>query len=75
MMTLFFTSADAVVDWDSASTCDTARYAKFFHASLENGVYLAPSQYEAAFVGAAHTDDDIEQTLDRARSAIESLRG
>jgi glutamate-1-semialdehyde 2,1-aminomutase len=69
MWTSFFTS-EPVVDWDSANKCNRDLYGKFFHAMLNEGVYLAPSQFEAAFVSLAHTDDVIEQTLDAARKAI-----
>ena len=48
-------------------------YGKFFHAMLDKGVYLAPSQFEAAFVSLAHTDEMIEQTIAAARTAIHRL--
>ncbi len=70
MQCLFFND-NPVVDWDSAAKSDTDAYARFFHAMLDGGVYLAPSQYEAAFLSAAHSDDDIENTLTAQRSAIE----
>ena len=73
MWTSFFT-AEPVVDWDSANKCDRQKYGKFFHAMLENGIYLAPSQFEAAFVSLAHTDDIVEQTIEAARKSFESLR-
>ena len=66
MWTSFFTS-EPVVDWDSANKCDRQLYGKFFHAMLDEGVYLAPSQFEAAFVSLAHTDEIIEQTIEAAR--------
>ncbi len=66
MFTIFFTD-QPVTDWESAKQCDTARFAKFFHFMLERGVYLAPSQFEAAFISAAHSDQDIRQTVDAAR--------
>ena len=66
MFTLFF-SPDAVTDWDSAKKCDTARFAKFFHFMLERGVYLAPSQFEAAFLSTAHSEEDIRYTVATAR--------
>src|SRR4030095_3452681 len=69
MWTAFFTNVP-VVDWDSANKADRARYGKFFHAMLDQGIYLAPSQFEAAFVSAAHTDDVIEQTVAAARKAL-----
>ena len=73
MMTLFFTEEPEVVDWETASKSNTARYGRFFHAMLGGGVYLAPSQYECAFVGAAHTDDLLDFTLEAARAAFNQL--
>jgi glutamate-1-semialdehyde 2,1-aminomutase len=58
MLTAFFTD-QAVTDWTSAATSSRERYAAFFHAMLTRGVYLAPSQFEACFVSAAHTEEDI----------------
>ena len=69
MWTSFFTG-EAVVDWDSANKSDRQRYGKFFHAMLEEGVYLAPSQFEAAFVSLAHTDELIEKTIEAARKSL-----
>jgi glutamate-1-semialdehyde 2,1-aminomutase len=66
MFTFFFTP-DAVTDWESAKRSDTARFAKFFHFMLDRGVYLAPSQFEAGFVSAAHSEEDIRHTVDAAR--------
>jgi len=71
MFTFFFTP-DAVRDWESAKKSDTARFAKFFHSMLERGVYLAPSQFEAAFLSAAHSDDDIRLTVEAAREFFSS---
>jgi glutamate-1-semialdehyde 2,1-aminomutase len=67
MFTYFF-SPDPVTDWDSAKRCDTARFGKYFHFMLERGIYLAPSQFEAAFVSAAHSEADIQATTDAARA-------
>jgi glutamate-1-semialdehyde 2,1-aminomutase len=72
MMTSFFTS-EPVVDWNSAKRSDTKRYGQFFHRMLEQGVYLAPSQFEAAFLSTAHTAADIERTIKAARVAFKSL--
>jgi glutamate-1-semialdehyde 2,1-aminomutase len=72
MMTSFFT-AEPVVDWSSAKRSDTKRYAQFFHRMLEQGVYLAPSQFEAAFLSTAHSSTDIEKTIKAARTAFKSL--
>jgi glutamate-1-semialdehyde 2,1-aminomutase len=69
MFTFFFTDRP-VTDWESAKCSDTARFARFFRAMLERGIYLAPSQFEAAFVSAAHTDEDIDQTIAAAREAF-----
>src|SRR4051812_27035283 len=59
MFTTFFTPLPAVTNWQEAKTCDTARFGTFFRAMLDRGVYLAPSQFEAAFLSAAHTEEDI----------------
>jgi len=72
MWTTFFTN-EPVVDWDSANKSDRARYGKFFHAMLDEGVYLAPSQFEAGFVSVTHTDNVIDQTIEAARKAFERL--
>jgi glutamate-1-semialdehyde 2,1-aminomutase len=69
MWTSFFTS-EPVVDWDSANKCDRQLYGKFFHAMLDEGVYLAPSQFEAAFVSLAHHDEVIGRTIEAARKAL-----
>jgi len=53
----------AVIDWDTAAKSDTAAFARFHRAMLENGVYLPPSQFEAMFLGAAHSEQDIEATI------------
>jgi len=69
MMTMFFTD-QAVTDYDSAKTADTQRYAQFFRAMLQRGIYFAPSQFEAAFVSTAHSDEDIRQTVAAAEEAM-----
>ncbi len=69
MLTVFF-SPNPVFDAASARACDTKRFAAFFHALLENGVYFPPSQFEAAFLSTAHTDDDVETTLRAAKVAF-----
>jgi glutamate-1-semialdehyde 2,1-aminomutase len=72
MLTGFFTETPPT-DYRSAKRADTLRYARFFHAMLANGVYLAPSQFEAGFVSLAHTEVDIELTARAARAAFEQL--
>ncbi len=69
MMTLFFNS-ESVTDWPSASRCDTAAFSKFFWGMMDQGVYLPCSQYEALFVSAEHTEEDIDATIDAAKSAL-----
>ena len=62
-----------ITNWDEASQADTQRYARFFGAMLERGVYLAPSQFEAGFMSLAHTDEIIEQTINAARDVFATL--
>ena len=69
MMTLFF-NPEPVADWDGAAKCDTGKFAKYFWGMIENGVYLPCSQFEALFVSAAHTEQDIDQTCEAARIAL-----
>jgi len=69
MFTLFFTGHQ-VFDFDSAKTCDTQRFNRFFHSMLEQGIYWPPSQFEAAFISAAHTDADIDRTINAAGKAL-----
>ncbi|WP_455244882.1 glutamate-1-semialdehyde 2,1-aminomutase [Petrachloros mirabilis] len=72
MLTSFFTPGP-VVDWNSAKLSDTKRYGQFFHQMLDQGIYLAPSQFEAAFLSTAHTGADIERTIRAAYIAFRSL--
>ena len=66
MFTFFFSPAP-VTNWESAKKCDTTRFGKFFHFLLERGVYIAPSQFEAGFVSAAHSEEDIQATVNAVR--------
>jgi glutamate-1-semialdehyde 2,1-aminomutase len=68
MFTWFFTD-QPVTDYESAKRSDTARFARFFRGMLERGIYLAPSQFEAAFVSAAHSEEDIRETMVAAGEA------
>ncbi|HEV7889721.1 MAG TPA: glutamate-1-semialdehyde 2,1-aminomutase [Pyrinomonadaceae bacterium] len=74
MFTTFFTG-EPVTDWPTAARADRDAYGRFFHAMLEGGVYLAPSQFEAAFIGVAHTDELLDRTVEAARKSFRSLRG
>jgi glutamate-1-semialdehyde 2,1-aminomutase len=69
MFTWFFTPGP-VTDWDSASKSDTEAFGRFFRNMLDSGVYLPPSQYEAAFLGAAHTEEDVQKTIAAAKQAF-----
>jgi glutamate-1-semialdehyde 2,1-aminomutase len=71
MFTWFFTD-QPVTDYDSAKRSDTARFAAFHRSMLDQGIYLPPSQFEAAFVSAAHTAEDIRKTVQAARQAFDA---
>ena len=72
LATVFFTS-EPVRDYGDAKRSDTKRYAKFFRAMLDRGIFLAPSQFEAAFVSAAHTSQDVDRTLAAAHEALQEI--
>ncbi|MGA2334165.1 MAG: glutamate-1-semialdehyde 2,1-aminomutase [Terriglobales bacterium] len=72
MFTWFF-AAGPVTDWTSAAKCDTAAFGRFFRVMLENGIYLPPSQFEAAFLGAAHSERDVQQTIAAAKQAFATV--
>ncbi len=72
MSTLFFTETE-VTDYGSAKTSDTDRYARYFREMRTRGIYLAPSQFEAAFVSTALADRDIDTTIAAAREAMGAL--
>ena len=74
MFTWFFQQGP-VTDWDSASKSNTEAFGKFFRSMLDQGVYLPPSQYEAAFLGATHTEEDIQRTVAAAKQAFAAVRG
>jgi len=69
MFTVFFTEEN-VTDFDSAKSCDVNRFNGWFHSMLSQGIYLPPSQFEAAFISAAHTEDDIDRTIASAGRAL-----
>ncbi|MGA2103241.1 MAG: glutamate-1-semialdehyde 2,1-aminomutase [Candidatus Sulfotelmatobacter sp.] len=74
MFTWFFQSGP-VTDWDSASKSNTEAFGKFFRSMLDSGIYLPPSQYEAAFLGAAHSEEDVQRTVAAAKVAFAAARG
>ena len=69
MFTFFFTDKQ-VKDWATASSCDVVKFGRFHGALLDAGVWLPPSQFEAAFLSVAHTDGDVEDTIAAAREAL-----
>ena len=73
MFGVFFTNADQVYNFAQVGECDIERFKKFYHGMLDEGVYLAPSAYEAGFVSSAHTDADIEATLNAAEKVFATL--
>lgn len=68
-----FFSKEPVYDWTSAAACDTKAFAKYFRMMLNEGIYLAPSQFETAFVSIAHSTDDLDKTIAAAAKAFKSL--
>ena len=73
MLTMFFTNEN-VTDFATAKRSDTQRYAAYFHGMHDRGIFLAPSQFEAMFVSAAHSDEDISATIRAAGEALSSIR-
>ena len=70
MFGLFFTEQEEVTNFQQVMACDGERFNRFFHAMLEEGVYLAPASFEAGFISSAHSDEDIQATLDAAEKAF-----
>jgi len=70
MFGLFFSDADNVSDFAQSMACNQEQFRRFFHAMLDRGVYLAPSAFEAGFVSAAHSDEDLQRTLDAAEESF-----
>ena len=73
MFGLFFTDAETVTNFQQATQCDVERFKKFYHGMLNEGIYLAPSAYEAGFVSSAHTAEDLQKTIDAAEKVFSTL--
>ena len=73
MFGLFFTEADTVSSFADVMACDTVRFGRFFHGMLEEGIYLAPSAFEAGFISSAHGNSEIDRTLESARQVLKTL--
>ena len=74
MFSMFFTSQE-IVDFNSVKSCDTDFFKRYFNELLEEGIYIAPSQFEAGFMSAVHTDEDINLTIEASRKALSASRG
>ena len=74
MFGLFFTEADKVTDFAGSMACNQEQFKQFFHAMLDEGVYLAPSAFEAGFVSAAHSDEDLDATWQAAGKAFNAIK-
>ena len=72
MFGLFFSDQD-IIDFDSVDSCDLGKFTKYFNTMLKEGIYFAPSQFEAGFMSLAHTDKDIEHTIAAAKKAFSQL--
>ena len=73
MFGLFFSEADTVSSFADVMACDTVRFGRFFHGMLEEGIYLAPSAFEAGFISSAHGNSEIDRTLESARQVLKTL--
>ena len=73
MFGFFFTDQTRITRFDNVMQCDQERFKRFFHGMLDRGVYLAPSAFEAGFVSSAHTEEDIDFTLEQARTVLALL--
>ena len=74
MFSMFFTDQD-IIDFESVKSSDTNFFQSYFTALLEEGVYIAPSQFEAGFMSAVHTDEEIEQTIEANYKALQKACG
>jgi glutamate-1-semialdehyde 2,1-aminomutase len=73
MFGMFFTDQSRISGFADVMACDSERFNRFFHAMLDQGIYLAPSAFEAGFVSAAHSDEDIAATIAAARKAFATV--
>jgi len=73
MFGLFFTDSTSVTNFNEVSECDVEKFKKFYHLMLEEGIYMAPSAYEAGFISSSHSEQDIQDTIDAAGRAFAQL--
>jgi len=74
LFSMFFTDQE-IINFESVKTSDTKFFKRYFNAMLEEGIYIAPSQFEAGFMSAVHTNDDIDQTIDAQSRALQKAVG
>jgi glutamate-1-semialdehyde 2,1-aminomutase len=75
MFGIFFTDAETVTCYQDVMACDVERFKRFFHMMLDEGIYLAPSAFEAGFMSVAHSEEDINNTIDAARRCLRNCKG
>ena len=75
MFGLYFTDQEDITSFDSMLKCDVDAFRKFFHGMLNRGVNLAPSAFEAGFISAAHSDEDIAYTIRAAKETFAEMKG
>jgi glutamate-1-semialdehyde 2,1-aminomutase len=73
MWGIFFSDERKIINYDQVMRCNKDRFARFFHGMLREGVYLAPASFEAGFMSSAHTDEDIQFTLEASERVFASL--
>jgi glutamate-1-semialdehyde 2,1-aminomutase len=73
MFGLFFSNEEKIDSFDKVMACNQTQFNQFFHGMLGEGIYLAPSAFEAGFVSSAHSDDDIENTINAAKKILANL--
>jgi glutamate-1-semialdehyde 2,1-aminomutase len=73
MFGLFFSKEEKITSFAQVTACNQDHFNKFFHGMLNHGIYLAPSSYEAGFISAAHTEEDIQQTIEIANKVFASI--
>jgi glutamate-1-semialdehyde 2,1-aminomutase len=74
MFGLFFSEEKTIRHFSQVMACDSERFNQFFHAMLEKGIYLAPSAFESAFVSSAHSEEDIQKTIDSSGECFLALQ-
>jgi glutamate-1-semialdehyde 2,1-aminomutase len=74
MFTLFFTEDSNIATYEDVTSCSTEKFGQYFRSMLDNGIYLPPSQFEAVFISAAHTEEDIDKTIKANYKSLKELQ-